>query len=115
MKLFAIFPKHKCVVERVTFWGLNDRRSWRFGQHLLIFDAGNQPKSFNAALLPSPGHGIVVEGAIGAGGHAAGVPQERHSHKQYCHPTLRVAQPREPVRRPQCHYQTITPECASAD
>ena len=28
-RLFAIFIKHKDVVERVTFWGLNDRRTWR--------------------------------------------------------------------------------------
>ena len=38
-KLFAIFIKHKDVIERVTFWGLSDRRTWRFGQHPLIFDA----------------------------------------------------------------------------
>ncbi|MEZ6134583.1 MAG: endo-1,4-beta-xylanase [Pirellulaceae bacterium] len=43
-KLFAIFQKHKDVIERVTFWGLNDRRTWRFGQHPLIFDANNHPK-----------------------------------------------------------------------
>jgi GH35 family endo-1,4-beta-xylanase len=49
-KLFAIFIKHKDVVERVTFWGLSDRRSWRFGQHPLIFDASNQPKPAYAAI-----------------------------------------------------------------
>ncbi len=30
-KLFAIFKKHEKVIERVTFWGLNDRRTWRWG------------------------------------------------------------------------------------
>ena len=50
-KLFAIFIKHKNVVERVTFWGLSDRRSWRFGQHPLIFDANNQPKPAFAAIV----------------------------------------------------------------
>ena len=49
-KLFAIFIKHKDVVERVTFWGLSDRRTWRFGQHPLIFDAGNQRKPAYAAI-----------------------------------------------------------------
>ena len=36
--------KHKDVIERVTFWGLSDRRTWRFGQHPLIFDGDNQRK-----------------------------------------------------------------------
>ncbi len=43
-RLFAIFVEHNSVLERVTFWGLNDRRTWRFGQHPLVFDANNQPK-----------------------------------------------------------------------
>ena len=43
-KLFRIFVKHKDAIERVTFWGLSDRRTWRFGQHPLIFDANNQRK-----------------------------------------------------------------------
>jgi endo-1,4-beta-xylanase len=58
-RLFAIFIKHKRVVERVTFWGLSDRRTWRFGQHPLIFDANNRRKPayaaiVNALLHPSP-------------------------------------------------------------
>jgi GH35 family endo-1,4-beta-xylanase len=61
-RLFAIFIKHKDVVERVTFWGLSDRRTWRFGQHPLIFDASNQPKLAYAAIIealqhPNPGPG----------------------------------------------------------
>jgi GH35 family endo-1,4-beta-xylanase len=43
-KLFRIFVKHKDHIERVTFWGLSDRRTWRFGQHPLIFDGNNQRK-----------------------------------------------------------------------
>ena len=50
-RLFAIFVKHKHVIERVTFWGLNDRRTWRFGQHPLIFDANNQPKPAYWAIV----------------------------------------------------------------
>ena len=50
-KLFAIFVKHKDVIERVTFWGLSDRRTWRYGQHPLIFDASNQPKPAYAAIV----------------------------------------------------------------
>jgi GH35 family endo-1,4-beta-xylanase/enterochelin esterase-like enzyme len=50
-KLFAIFRKHKDVIERVTFWGLHDRRTWRFGQHPLILDANSQPKPAYAAIV----------------------------------------------------------------
>ena len=50
-RLFAIFAKHKDAVERVTFWGLSDRRTWRFGQHPLIFDSNNQRKPAYAAIV----------------------------------------------------------------
>jgi GH35 family endo-1,4-beta-xylanase/enterochelin esterase-like enzyme len=50
-RLFAIFKKHEAVVERVTLWGLNDRRTWRFGQHPLLFDANNNPKPAYAAIV----------------------------------------------------------------
>ncbi len=50
-RLFAIFIKHKDVVERVTFWGLSDRRTWRFGQHPLIFDSNNQRKPAYTAIV----------------------------------------------------------------
>lgn len=53
-KLFAIFVKHKDVIERVTFWGLHDRRTWRFGQHPLILDANSQPKPAYAAIVKNP-------------------------------------------------------------
>ncbi len=38
-------------MERVTFWGLSDRRTWRFGQHPLIFDATNRRKPSDAAIV----------------------------------------------------------------
>jgi GH35 family endo-1,4-beta-xylanase len=58
-RLFAIFIKHKNTVERVTFWGVSDRRTWRFGQNPLIFDSNNQRKPayvaiVNALLHPNP-------------------------------------------------------------
>jgi GH35 family endo-1,4-beta-xylanase len=43
-RLFRIFLKHRDAVERVTFWGLNDRRTWRPGQHPLLFDGANRAK-----------------------------------------------------------------------
>lgn len=50
-RLFAIFIKHKDVIERVTFWGLNDRRSWRAGQSPLILDANSQRKPAYMAIV----------------------------------------------------------------
>lgn len=54
-KLFAIFKKHEDVIERVTFWGLNDRRTWRWGQHPLLFDANNNPKPAYASIVELAG------------------------------------------------------------
>jgi GH35 family endo-1,4-beta-xylanase/enterochelin esterase-like enzyme len=50
-KLFAIFKKHEKAIERVTFWGLSDRRTWRRGQHPLLFDTNNNPKPAYAKLV----------------------------------------------------------------
>ena len=55
----AILIKHKEAIERVTFWGLNDRRTWRNGQNPLIFDSNNQRKAcyvsiVEALLHPDP-------------------------------------------------------------
>jgi GH35 family endo-1,4-beta-xylanase len=58
-RLFAIFIKHKDAIERVTFWGISDRRTWRAGQNPLIFDSNNQRKLcyvsiVDALLHPDP-------------------------------------------------------------
>jgi GH35 family endo-1,4-beta-xylanase len=50
-RLFAILIKHKGSIERVTFWGLSDRRTWRFGQNPLIFDSNNQRKPAYVAIV----------------------------------------------------------------
>jgi GH35 family endo-1,4-beta-xylanase len=50
-KLFALFLKHKDVINRVTFWGLNDRRSWRATQNPLVFDGQNMPKPALEAIV----------------------------------------------------------------
>jgi GH35 family endo-1,4-beta-xylanase len=50
-RLFSIFANHEDAVERVTFWGLSDRRTWRFGQHPLIFDADNRRKPAYVAIV----------------------------------------------------------------
>jgi GH35 family endo-1,4-beta-xylanase len=58
-RIFAIFLKHKDTIDRVTFWGLSDRRTWRFGQNPLLFDSNNQRKPayisiVNTLLHPTP-------------------------------------------------------------
>ena len=50
-KLFALFKKHRDAIDRVTFWGLNDNRSWRRGQSALVFDGTNQPKPALQAIV----------------------------------------------------------------
>ncbi len=53
-QLFEIFMRHKDVIERVTFWGLSDTRSWRNGQAALLFDGDLNPKpAYNAVIEAS--------------------------------------------------------------
>ena len=50
-KLFDIFLRHAKSIERVTFWGLSDRRSWLAAQRPLLFDAQLQPKPAYTAVM----------------------------------------------------------------
>jgi len=50
-KLFALFVKHRDAIDRITFWGLHDARSWRRGQNPLVFDAASQPKPALHAII----------------------------------------------------------------
>jgi GH35 family endo-1,4-beta-xylanase len=50
-KLFTIFVKHRAAIDRVTFWGINDRRSWRRTRFPLVFDADYQPKPALQAII----------------------------------------------------------------
>jgi endo-1,4-beta-xylanase len=49
--LFEIFMRHSDVIDRVTFWGISDTRSWRRGQGALIYDGGLQPKPAYQAIM----------------------------------------------------------------
>lgn len=49
--MFEIFKRHRDTVSRVTFWGLSDRRSWRWRQSPLLFDRQLQPKPAYQAIL----------------------------------------------------------------
>jgi len=54
-KLFGIFVKHRDAVDRVTFWGLHDRRSWRSAQSPLAFDRDGKPKpALDAIVAAAP-------------------------------------------------------------
>lgn len=55
-KLFSIFIKHKNSIDRVTFWGLNDRRTWRFGQNPLILDSNSLRKPAYVAIVDAMLH-----------------------------------------------------------
>ena len=44
VKVFVTFQKHTAVIDRITLWGLKNRRHRRFGQHLLLFHADYNPK-----------------------------------------------------------------------
>jgi len=50
-KLFEIFMRHLDVIDRVTFWGLSDTRSWRRGQDALLFDGQLNPKPAFKAVI----------------------------------------------------------------
>ena len=50
-KLFEIFLRHSNVIDRVTFWGISDRRSWRWGQGALLFDGQLKPKPAFKAVI----------------------------------------------------------------
>ena len=53
-KLFEIFMRHADVIDRVTFWGLSDTRSWRRNQQPLLFDGElNAKPAFDAVIEAS--------------------------------------------------------------
>jgi endo-1,4-beta-xylanase len=43
--------RHADVIDRVTFWGLSDTRSWRRGQDALLFDGNLNPKPAYKAVI----------------------------------------------------------------
>jgi GH35 family endo-1,4-beta-xylanase len=54
-RLFAVFVRQRDAIDRVTFWGLHDRRSWRSGLSPLAFDRDGRPKpALDAIIAAAP-------------------------------------------------------------
>jgi endo-1,4-beta-xylanase len=57
--LFRAFVKHDKSVKLVTFWGVNDRVSWRAQGRPLLFDGNDQPKpAFEAVIGTAKGEQV---------------------------------------------------------
>jgi GH35 family endo-1,4-beta-xylanase len=57
--LFRAFVKHDKSVKLVTFWGVNDRVSWRAQGRPLLFDGNDQPKpAFEAVIRAATGEQV---------------------------------------------------------
>ncbi len=50
-QLFQLYRKYADVIDRVTFWGIDDATSWRWEICPLIFDKDYQPKEAYYAVL----------------------------------------------------------------
>src|SRR5262245_4666453 len=65
--LFAVFMKHRNVIDRVTFWGVADGDSWLNNwpmrgrtNHALVFDRQHSPKPAFDAVLRAARQGVPV-------------------------------------------------------
>ncbi|MDR8393356.1 endo-1,4-beta-xylanase [Aliifodinibius sp. S!AR15-10] len=61
VELFELFKKHQDKIDRVTFWGLNDRQSWL--NNFPIPGRTDYPLLFNRNNEPKPAFQGVLEGA----------------------------------------------------
>ena len=67
-ELFAVYVRHKDVIDRVTFWGVRDGDSWLNGwpvrgrtNHPLLFDRAGRPKPAFDAVVRQAGARRVVQ------------------------------------------------------
>ena len=58
--LFKVFLKHKQFVKVVTFWGVNDAVSWRFGGKPLLFNGDDQPKPAFDAVIKAAADDLTI-------------------------------------------------------
>jgi endo-1,4-beta-xylanase len=64
-KLFEIFLRHAKSIERVTFWGISDSRSW-------LANRGERALLFDSRLMPKPAYQAIMD--VGLGKTAAPQP-----------------------------------------
>ncbi len=57
-ELFAVFHRHRDLIPRVTFWGVEDRQSWLNGHPKR---RTNYPLLFDRKLQPKPAYGAVIQ------------------------------------------------------
>jgi len=72
VKLFKIFVKHKNVIDRVTFWGVNDGQSWRNywpiktrTDYPLLFDRDNRAKPVVERIIKDTKRGELTHRLAG--------------------------------------------------
>ena len=63
-EIFAVYVRHKDLVDRVTFWGVRDGDSWLNGWP--VRGRTNYPLLFDRAGRPKPAFDAVVRAARGA-------------------------------------------------
>jgi endo-1,4-beta-xylanase len=62
--LFALFLKHRDVIQRVTFWGVTDGQSWL--NEYPVYGRTAYPLLFDRACRPKPAFDAVIAAARGA-------------------------------------------------
>lgn len=60
-RLFALFRRHRVLIDRVTFWNLHDGKSWL--NHWPVAGRINHPLLFDRALRPKPAYYSVIRTA----------------------------------------------------
>jgi endo-1,4-beta-xylanase len=65
--MFAVYMKHRDIIDRITFWGATDADSWLNGwpvrgrtNHPLLFDRQNRPKPAFDAVMQSTRPPVLV-------------------------------------------------------
>jgi endo-1,4-beta-xylanase len=82
-QMFEIFLRHAKDIERVTFWGISDRRSWLGGQQALVYDG---------QMFPKPAYQAIID--MGLGRYVEMQPVQPAQPTQPVQP----AQPTQPVQ-----------------
>jgi len=77
-QLFALFRRHADAIDRVTFWDLNDGRSWLNG---FPWKRANHPLLFDRQARPKPAFWKVLEQAVPVAGQATSAHQRERGSK----------------------------------